>query len=108
MQKRDRNEWKKIVTAVKEVLGIKYRTRDIYDTKALQRTIKEMAFIFARENKEQDPVAMSEEQYFKAQISFLRNERDKYKKMYEETVNTNNRLVDIYEREKKKTWRWFR
>lgn len=108
MQKRDRNEWKKIVTAVKEVLGVDYRTRDIHDTQKLKETIKEMAFIFVRENKEQDTVAMSEEQYFKAQISFLRKDRDKYKKMYEETVNTNNRLVDIYEREKKKTWRWFR
>lgn len=108
MQKRDRNEWKKIVTAVKEVLGIKYRTRDIYDTKALQRTIKEMAFIYARENKEQDPVAMSEEQYFITQMRFLRDERDKYKKMYEEVTKANNSLIAQYEKQKKKAWQFWR
>lgn len=108
MQKRTRNEWKKILTGIKEILDIDIKTRDINSTEKIKETVKNIAFQFARENKALDPVAMSEEQYFKAQISFLRKDRDKYKKMYEETVNTNNRLVDIYEREKKKTWRWFR
>ena len=108
MQKRDRNEWKKIVTSVKEVLGVEYRTRDIYDTKKLQQCIKEIAFIFARDNKHLDPVAMSEEQYFKAQMSFLKGERDKYKKMYEEVTRANNSLIAQYERQKKKAWQFWK
>ena len=71
-------------------------------------SIKEMAFMFARENKDQDPVAMSEEQYFKAQMSFLKGERDKYKKMYEEVTRANNSLIAQYERQKKKAWQFWK
>lgn len=108
MQKRDRNEWKKIVTSIKEVLGVEYRTRDIYNTKKLQQCIKEIAFIFARDNKHLDPVAMSEEQHLKAQMRFLRDERDKYKKMYEEVTRANNSLIAEYEKQKKKAWQFWK
>lgn len=108
MQKRNRDEWKKIVTGIKEILDIDIKTRDINSTEKIKETVKNIAFQFARENKALDPVAMSEEQHLKAQMRFLRDERDKYKKMYEEVTRANNSLIAEYEKQKKKAWQFWK
>lgn len=104
MQKRTRNEWKKILTGIKEILDIDIKTRDINSTEKIKETVKKIAFQFARENKELDPVAMSEEGFIISQMQLLKSERDKYKKLYEETVNANNNLINKYENQKNKSW----
>lgn len=104
MQKRTRNEWKKILTGIKEILDIDIKTRDINSTEKIKETVKNIAFQFARENKILDPITMSEERHIKAQIELIKSERDKYKKLYEETVNTNNNLINKYENQKNKSW----
>ncbi len=104
MQKRTRNELKKILTGIKDILNIDVKTRDINSTEKIKETIKNIAFQFARENKELDPVAMSEEKFIKEQIELLKSERDKYKKLYEETANANNNLINKYENQKNKSW----
>ena len=104
MQKRNRNEWKKIVTSVKEVLDVNYKTRDIYNTKDLQMAIKEMAFIFARENREKDIVYNAETKFLKSQIAELKEQVKKYKEIAEETTRSNNFLLDTYKKEKNKSW----
>lgn len=104
MQKRNRNEWKKIVTSVKEVLGIEYRTRDIHSTSELQNVIKEMAFQYARDNKEDDIHYNAELKFLKSQIVELKKQVEKYRDMAEETTKSNNILLDIYENQKNKSW----
>lgn len=52
--KRNRDEWKKVVTGMKEALGLKYSTRKIYSTEGLQNAIKDMAFMYAKEHREED------------------------------------------------------
>lgn len=104
MQKRTRNEWKKILTGIKEILDIDIKTRDINSIEKIKETARNIAFQFARENKALDPVAMSEERHIKAQIELIKSERDKYKKLYEETVNANNNLINKYENQKNKSW----
>lgn len=47
---------------------------------------------------------MSEEKFIKEQIELLKSERDKYKKLYEETANANNNLINKYENQKNKSW----
>ena len=104
MQKRTRNEWKKIFTGIKEILDIDIKTRDINSTEKIKETVKNIAFQFARENKALDPVAMSEERHIKAQIDLIKSERDKYKRLYEETTTANNMLIERYRQEKNKSW----
>ena len=104
MQKRTRNEWKKILTGIKEILDIDIKTRDINSTEKIKETVKNIAFQFARENKALDPVPMSEERFINSQMQLLKSERDKYKKLYEETVNANNNLINKYENQKNKSW----
>ena len=104
MQKRNRNEWKKIVTSVKEVLDVNYKTRDIYNTKDLQMAIKEMAFIFARENREDDIHYNAETKFLKSQIAELKEQVKKYKEIAEETTRSNNFLLNTYKKEKNKSW----
>ena len=82
MQKRTRNEWKKILTGIKEILDIDIKTRDINSTEKIKETVKKIAF----------------------QLQLLKSERDKYKKLYEETVNANNNLINKYENQKNKSW----
>lgn len=108
MQKRSRNEWKKIVTAVKEVLGVDCSTRNINSTENLQNAIKKMAFKYARENITEDAVAMSEKHFLETQIEELKRERNKYKRMFEDATNANSKLVNRYEKEKRKTWQFWR
>ena len=104
MQKRNRNEWKKIVTSVKEVLGIEYKTRDIYNTKDLQSAIREMAFIYAKENREDDIAYNAEIKFLQSQIIELQKQAKKYRNIAEETTKANNNLINKYENQKSKSW----
>lgn len=44
MQKRTRNEWKKILTGIKEILDIDIKTRDINSTEKIKETVKKLLF----------------------------------------------------------------
>lgn len=104
MQKKTRDDWKKVVTGMKEVLEIDLKTRHITSTVELQEAIKKIAFQYVRKNKQLDPVTVSEERHIKAQIDLIKSERDKYKRLYEETTTANNMLIERYLQEKNKSW----
>lgn len=101
MQKKNRDDWKKVVTGMKEVLEINCPTRHITSTEKLQEKIKEIALEYA---KKINPNYYSENMFLKVQITELKSQIEKYKEINKDIRKKNNLLKEKYEQEKNKSW----
>lgn len=101
MQKKTRDDWKKVVTGMKEVLEINCPTRHITSTEKLQEKVKEIALQYA---KKVNPNYYSENMFLKAQITELKSQVEKYKEINKDIRKKNNLLKEKYEQEKNKSW----